>query len=52
MLGAGLELFVIAWRTPPQHIESWNTGAEGERRTERVLRPLVHSGWHVVHDLD
>jgi Nuclease-related domain len=52
VLGLGLALFVIAWQTPPRHIESWNTGADGERRTGRVLQPLTRSGWHAVHDLD
>ncbi|WP_175551764.1 nuclease-related domain-containing protein [Geodermatophilus amargosae] len=52
VLGAGLALFVVAWKSPPQHIERWGTGAEGERHTARALRPLLRSGWHVVHDLD
>jgi hypothetical protein len=52
VLGMGLALFVIALKSPPQHIERWGAGAEGERRTARTLRPLLRSGWHVVHDLD
>lgn len=52
VLGLGLALFVIAWQTPPHHIERWAAGAEGERRTERVLKRLRHLDWHVVHDLE
>lgn len=51
-LGAGLALFVIALQSPPQHIENWNAGADGEKRTARVLRPLTRAGWHAIHDLD
>ncbi|MGY1714072.1 NERD domain-containing protein [Geodermatophilus sp. SYSU D01106] len=51
VLGLGLALFVIAWKSPPQHIEKWGVGAEGGRRTARALRSLLRSGWHVVHDL-
>jgi len=36
----------------PRHIEQWRDGAEGERWTERELRPLEKSGWHVAHDLE
>ncbi|MGX5653173.1 nuclease-related domain-containing protein [Geodermatophilus nigrescens] len=52
VLGMGLALLVIALKSPPQHIERWGRGAEGERRTGRALRPLLRSGWHVVQDLD
>ncbi|HUB36190.1 MAG TPA: nuclease-related domain-containing protein, partial [Solirubrobacteraceae bacterium] len=31
---------------------NWGLGAEGERRTERALRPLVRSGWSIVHDVE
>jgi hypothetical protein len=36
----------------PKHIQNWATGADGERRTERALRPLERAGWLVAHDLD
>ena len=52
VFGMGLALFVIALLTPPQHIENWNVGADGERRTADALRPLTRSGWHAAHDLD
>ncbi|MBV8529608.1 MAG: NERD domain-containing protein [Candidatus Dormibacteraeota bacterium] len=37
--------------TPPQYIESWRLGREGERRTERRLKRLAAAGWLVWHDL-
>jgi hypothetical protein len=36
----------------PRHISKWWDGAEGERQTERVLRPLEKAGWIVAHDLE
>ena len=35
----------------PRHIEQWQDGAEGERMTEKALRPLEREGWLVEHDL-
>ncbi len=46
----------VGWLTlqdsVPPHIEHWLRGAEGERKTERVLRPLERAGWIVSHDLE
>lgn len=50
--GAFVMMFIAVWTSPPQHIERWATGAEGERRTERALRGLQRHGWQVTHDLD
>ncbi|MGZ4356396.1 MAG: nuclease-related domain-containing protein [Gaiellaceae bacterium] len=36
---------------PPQHIQNWRRGAEGERKTERILRPLGKHGWSIRHDV-
>lgn len=36
---------------PPEHIAKWGRGAAGERRTAKVLRPLVREGWTVAHDV-
>ncbi|WP_165865807.1 nuclease-related domain-containing protein [Vallicoccus soli] len=49
--GVVLGFWFYAVDAVPKHIENWASGAEGERRTERVLRPLERTGWHVVHDL-
>ena len=50
--GAALGFWCYAADAVPPHIQRWATGAEGERRTERALRPLERLGWHAVHDLD
>ena len=55
---AGLALGIragAAWvlfDSPPHHIESWRTGADGERATERQLRPLLRQGWTLFHDIE
>jgi hypothetical protein len=36
---------------PPQHVVNWQRGAEGERKTEKAVRPLERRGWHVEHDI-
>ena len=41
----------FAWDSPPEFIESWRRGAEGERRSAKALRPLVKHGWTVIHDV-
>lgn len=37
--------------SPPAYIENWRVGAEGERKTEKALRPLEQLGLRVVHDV-
>jgi hypothetical protein len=37
--------------SPPEHIAKWGRGAAGERRTAKVLRPLIRKGWTVAHDV-
>jgi hypothetical protein len=49
--GLFVGMLVLAWDSPPEFIENWRRGAEGERRTAKVLRPLGKGGWTVVHDL-
>jgi hypothetical protein len=36
---------------PPGYIAKWRLGAEGERRTAKALRPLLRTGWTVIHDV-
>jgi hypothetical protein len=36
----------------PEHVQRHADGADGERRTEKALEPLVKEGWHVAHDID
>ena len=38
--------------SPPEWIDRKRRGRDGERRTERRLRPLERSGWRVAHDID
>jgi hypothetical protein len=38
-------------QSPPAHIERWRQGAEGERATARILRPLTRSGWVLINDV-
>lgn len=49
--GGLMALWVSLRETPPPHIENWRTGAQGERRTARVLAPLRRAGWVLFHDL-
>jgi nuclease-like protein len=51
-VGGLIGLWVAIADTPPAHIEHWLRGAQGERKTERALRPLRRSGWSFAHDLD
>jgi Nuclease-related domain len=51
-LGGLIGLWVAIADSPPAHIENWLRGAEGERKTERALRPLRCTGWSFAHDLD
>jgi nuclease-like protein len=51
-LGLGVSFYVVALENPPEHIDRWRRGRDGERRTARALRPLTRHGWTVVHDLD
>lgn len=49
--GGFLALWVVLRDTPPRYVEKWHDGAEGERKTEKVLRPFERAGWSVVHDV-
>jgi hypothetical protein len=46
---ATVAMLVLA--APPEHIAKWGRGAAGERRTAKVLRPLIREGWTVAHDV-
>lgn len=49
--GAVAVAWAIVRDEPPAYIEHWREGAEGERKTAKVLEPLERSGFHVVHDV-
>jgi len=42
-----------AWArdSPPEYVQRWRDGSDGERKTARALRPLERDGWNVVHDV-
>lgn len=48
-------LCVGVWMTfremPPRYVEQWRDGAEGERKTEKELKPSERAGWDIVHDI-
>ena len=50
-VGAAVAMTLCLADAPPQHVERWRTGADGERRTARAVRPLVRSGWVLLNDL-
>jgi len=50
--GGAIALFVVLRDLPPDHVERWRKGAEGERRTARVLEALAGEGWQSVRDSD
>jgi hypothetical protein len=49
--GALIALPFVVDSLAPEHVDRWRRGAEAEKRTARELRPLVTSGWTVVHDI-
>jgi hypothetical protein len=51
MFGLGIALVIAMRESPPWYIEKWQLGAEGERKTEKVLKKLERSRWLVVHDV-
>ena len=55
LAGMATGAFVGAWlvvrESPPDYIENWHVGAEGERKAEKALKPLERAGWHVFHDV-
>jgi Nuclease-related domain len=50
--GGTLALFIVLRDLPPDHVVRWRKGADGERRTARVLEELAGQGWQSVHDLE
>jgi hypothetical protein len=39
------------WLRPSTDTRAWRRGANGERRTARLLAPLERHGWAILHDL-
>ena len=51
LMSAAVAFVMFVRDDPPQHVANWGRGAEGERKTERALRPLERKGWRVEHDI-
>lgn len=49
--GCAVGLYVAFRETPPEHVDRWARGAEGERRTAKELERLSEAGYVVRHDL-
>lgn len=50
--GAAISMVMWLRDDPPQFIESWRMGRDGERWTEKELRSLEREGWSVRHDIE
>ena len=50
-LAVAIAFLMYTLDEPPQHVQKWKRGAEGERKTEKVLEPLERRGWTVEHDV-
>jgi len=51
LLAGGLLAIAVGLRDePPEFVDRWRRGADGERKTEKALRQLVAEGWKVRHD--
>lgn len=50
-IAVGIAFSIYALDEPPQHIQKWKRGAEGERRTAKALKPLLRENWTVEHDV-
>jgi hypothetical protein len=51
-LGAGAAAAMILFDSAPAQVERWRIGAEGEKATARMLRPLLDRGWTLFNDID
>ena len=51
LFGAGAAAIIAMRETPPVYVENWRTGAQGERKTGKVLRSLQQPPWLIVHDV-
>jgi hypothetical protein len=50
-LAVAIALLIFTLDEPPQHVQNWRRGAEGERKTEKALKPLERLGWTIEHDV-
>ena len=50
-LAVAIAFLMYTLDEPPQHVQNWKRGADGERKTEKALKPLERRGWKVEHDV-
>jgi len=48
---SSIAFVIFTWGEPPQHVQNWKRGADGERETEKELRRLERIGWKAEHDV-
>jgi hypothetical protein len=51
LFGVGMGAWIAMRESPPEYIAKWQTGAEGEQKTQGALAALDDSRWSVVHDV-
>jgi hypothetical protein len=51
-VGVSAALVLLLADSPPQHVERWRQGAEGEQATAKALRRLTRRGWTLFNDID
>ena len=49
--GAFYAMWIIFREMAPRYVEVWRDGGEGERMTEKALKPLKEPDWHVFHEI-
>ena len=51
-IGGSVGALMACVDSPPERIDRWRRGAEGEKDTARALRQLVRNGWHLFNDIE
>jgi Nuclease-related domain len=51
-LGIAVTMVMTFADSPPNHIERWRQGFQGEKATAKVLRRFVAKGWVLINDID
>jgi hypothetical protein len=52
VVGSVVALGLWVWYEPPNYVERWRQGRDGERWTAKELRKLRSQGWSARHDLE
>jgi hypothetical protein len=51
VFGLGVGVWIAIRESPPEYIGNWQTGAEGEQKTQKALELLDGTRWLFVHDV-